>query len=155
MTTTETTTPEVAAEETDAYGAKGALADTSLTREEMLVYAIQDEYLAQGEYQAIVRTYGNVNPFSNIIESEQTHIDLLIGLFKTYGYTLPANTAADHIAVPSTLAACYTVGVNAEIDNIAMYERFLDEDLPEDIRDIFIRLRDGSENHLVAFENKA
>ncbi len=139
----------------NGYGAKGALADSELTQEEMLVYALQDEYLAKGEYEAVVKKFGNVNPFSNIIASEQTHIDLLLGLFAVYGYPVPENTAAQHISVPATLSECYTVGVNAEIDNIAMYEKFLGKSLPADISDVFIRLRDGSENHLAAFEKKA
>jgi hypothetical protein len=139
----------------NGYGAKGALADNELTQEEMLIYALQDEYVAKGEYEAVVGKFGNVNPFSSIIGSEQTHIDLLLGLFATYGYAVPENTAADHISVPTTLQECYTVGVNAEIDNIAMYEKFLGKSLPTDISDVFTRLRNGSENHLAAFEKKA
>ncbi|MCK5008763.1 MAG: DUF2202 domain-containing protein [Spirochaetales bacterium] len=39
------------------------------------------------------------------------------------------------------------------MDNIAMYESFLQEDLPEDVRDLFERLQQASENHLRAFRN--
>jgi len=35
-----------------------------------------------------------------------------------------------------------------------MYEQFLDADLSDDVRAVFIELRDGSKNHLAAFERK-
>jgi hypothetical protein len=34
-----------------------------------------------------------------------------------------------------------------------MYESFLKEKLPEDIKSVFVELRDASKNHLSAFEN--
>jgi hypothetical protein len=34
-----------------------------------------------------------------------------------------------------------------------MYESFLQEDLPADVRDLFQRLQSASENHLRAFRN--
>ena len=74
--------------DTADFGAKGAEGKTTLSVEQMLTYAIQDEYLAQ-----------------------------------------------------------------AEIDSIAMYESFLKTDLPEDVRDLFERLQQASENHLRAFRN--
>jgi hypothetical protein len=33
-----------------------------------------------------------------------------------------------------------------------MYEKFLDFDIPTDIRNVFTRLKDASLNHLAAFE---
>ena len=46
----------------EGYGAKGALADKDLTINDMLVYAVQDEYLALGEYQAIIEKFGEQRP---------------------------------------------------------------------------------------------
>ena len=38
-----------------------------------------------------------------------------------------------------------------EIENIAMYERFLQQELPKDVRQVFESLKNASENHLRAF----
>jgi len=139
--------------DTTTYGAAGAAADTSFTIEEMLMYAIQDEYLAKAEYEAIMDTFGVINPFSNIAKSEQTHINLLTPLFETYDVAMPQDTASDYTAVPATLAETFAIGVDAEVKNIAMYESFLATDLPDDIRLVFERLKNASESHLKAFEN--
>ncbi len=38
------------------------------------------------------------------------------------------------------------------MENIAMYERFLKTNLPDDVREVFSRLLAGSKNHLDAFK---
>jgi hypothetical protein len=43
--------------------------------------------------------------------------------------------------------------VQAEIDNIAMYESFLEKELPADVAGLFAELKRASENHLRAFQN--
>ena len=52
---------------------------------------------------------------------------------------------------PENIKTALEIGVQAELDNIAMYEAFLEEDLPEDVRDVFERLMAASKNHLEAF----
>ncbi|MBN2260574.1 MAG: DUF2202 domain-containing protein [Clostridiales bacterium] len=135
------------------YGSYGALEDTDYTIEEMLIYAIQDEYLAKAEYELIVVEFGITQPFENIIKAEENHISILIPLFESYNIEVPENTAADHIVLPETLKEIFEVGVEAEVNNIAMYEMFLTEDLPDDLISAFTFLRDGSESHLRAFQN--
>ena len=137
----------------DGFGAKGAEATTNPTIEQMLTYAIQDEYLARAEYELIIDKYGSIRPFSNIIKSEETHIDMLIPLFKTPGFPVPENTAAAHAVLPKDIKTALEIGIQAEIDNIAMYEKFLGMDLPDDVRDVFERLKNASGNHLRAFHN--
>ena len=137
------------------FGASAAMADTSLTLADMLTYALQDEYAAKAEYAAIQDAYGIVRPYSNIERSEDTHISLLKPLFTEYGISLPADDAASHVVLPSSLAQSYVIGVDAEIRNIAMYEAFLSRTLPEDVRTVFERLMSASESHLAAFENAA
>ncbi len=136
----------------DTYGSAEALLDESYTLEEMLVYAIQDEYMAQAEYQAIIDVYGEVRPFTNVILAEGTHIDLLLPLFETYGVVLPENTAAENVIIPDSITSALATGVQAEEMNIAMYEAFLaTPEIPEDVRSVFTYLRDASINHLEAF----
>jgi len=137
----------------DLFGAKGAQQATDPTLEQMLTYAIQDEYLARAEYEYIIGKFGSVRPFSNIVKAEETHIDLLKPLFEKYGFQLPADTAKDHLIVPKDLKEALETGVQAEIDNIAMYESFLVKTIPDDVRTVFERLKNASENHLRAFRN--
>jgi hypothetical protein len=126
--------------------------ETGFTLEEMLTYAIQDEYLAQAEYIAIIETFGEIRPFTNIVSAEQTHIDLLLPLFAAYGIEVPANTAADSVIIPDSITSALATGVEAEKANIAMYEAFLAQaDLPEDVAAVFTSLLNGSYNHLAAF----
>lgn len=141
--------------DTTTYGAASASTDTSYTLEEMLTYAIEDEYIARAEYELIMDEFGVLRPFSNIMKSEETHISLLTPLFEAYGIDMPADPSSHVIALPDTLAETFAVGVEAEINNIAMYEKFLATELPDDVRDVFERLKAASENHLKAFENGA
>ena len=52
-------------------GAIGALQDKEFTLNEMLEYAIEDEYLAQTEYDLIMKEFNVTRPFSNIIKSKE------------------------------------------------------------------------------------
>ena len=139
--------------ETSGYGAKGALNQSDVDLEAMLVYAIEDEYLAKAEYELIMANYGEMRPFSNIVRAEEQHIRYLIELFNTHGYAIPVDTAKDHVVLPQDLKSAFETGVKAEIDNIAMYEAFLEHELPDDVRDVFEQLKAASENHLGAFKN--
>lgn len=122
---------------------------------DMLNLAIQDEYAAYAEYELILDAYGSVNPFRSIINAESSHIDELTPLFATYGIALPVNDAADKTVLPISLDLAYDLGVQAEVNNIAMYDRFLQQELPDDVRAVFQELRDASVNHLNAFSRNA
>ena len=134
------------------WGSGSALTDESFTLEEMLTYEIQDEFTAKSEYIMIMNQFNVTNPFSNIYQSEETHISLLVPLFEVYQIEVPEDTSSEHLFDVESLQASFEIGVIAEINNIAMYNLFLSQDLPEDVEDVFIRLRDASENHLAAFE---
>lgn len=134
------------------FGAAGSREDESFTIEEMMQYAIEDEYLARQEYELILTEFGDIRPFANIIKAEETHIILMETLYATYNYSIPEDIAIDYTLIPSSLVEALEVGIEAEINNIAMYDMFLLEDLPDDIRETFIILRDGSISHLKAFE---
>jgi hypothetical protein len=142
---------------TASWGAAAAKKDESLTIESMLRYAIEDEYLAHAEYEAIMDTFGSQRPFSNIIKAEETHIALLRDEYAARKLPVPVDKGAGHVIVPATLKEAFTAGVNAEIENIAMYDRFLAESILSKtenagVRDIFVRLRDASKSHLSAFQ---
>ena len=134
------------------YGTYALSEDGTYTVEEMLVSAIQDEYLAQATYAAIIEAYGEVKPFSKIILAEQTHINLLLPLFEAYGIEVPVNDAAQYVVLPDSISSALSTGVQAETLNIAMYDTFLSQvDLPADVKTVFEYLQAASENHLAAF----
>jgi rubrerythrin len=140
----------------DAYGSAAVADGQTYTLEQMLTFAIQDEYAAQAEYRLILAAYGENNAFANIIDAEATHIEELTALFAAYGYALPANDAADRVSLPATLEEAYQTGVSAENANIAMYQNFLAQaGLPSDVRDVFADLQNASESHLTAFTRNA
>lgn len=134
------------------FGALGAFQDDAFTLEEMLTYAIQDEYLAMAEYTLILDEFNVTNPFTNIRKAEASHIAQLIPLFEARDLPVPVDTSDEHVVIPADLEDVFATGVQAEIDNIAMYDAFLAEDLPEDVRLVFEALRAASLNHLDAFQ---
>lgn len=134
------------------YGSMGALAASNLTVPQMLVYAMQDEYLAQARYDRIIQKFGNVRTFMRIKEAELRHITALQTLFQRYGIPLPQDQSQSYVTTPDSINDAYGAGVQGEINNIAMYDTFLAYPLPEDVGFVFTQLRNASQNHLAAFE---
>lgn len=136
------------------YGAAGAAAaaDSELTVGTMLSFALQDEYLARSEYQKTMTKFGERRPFSNIVKAEEQHIAWLVPLFGKYGVALPPDRGQELAQVPETFTAALLIGVDAEIANIDMYQRFLSRELPSDVSAVFEHLLAGSRNHLAAFQ---
>ena len=146
------TTEETPEENTSTWGSVSALEAVDYTLEEMLIYAIQDEYTARSEYEYLIETFDIEKPFTNIMASEENHIAMLVPLFTDYNIPLTEDTSSEHLIPIASLEDAFAIGVDAEILNIAMYNAFLTQDLPDDIEETFIKLRDASENHLAAFE---
>jgi len=118
--------------------------------EDMLILAITDEMVAKATYESIIETFGDIRPFTKIVLAEQTHIDLLLPLFETYGIQIPEVDVTD-IPVYGSVSEALAAGVEAEKANIAIYEAFLAQDLPEDVSLVFQNLMNASEHHLQAF----
>ncbi|KGP92187.1 hypothetical protein N780_01060 [Pontibacillus chungwhensis BH030062] len=134
------------------YGAKGALKDPRLTYEKALEYAIEDEYLAQERYNKVIQKYGQVFPFPKIQAAEKKHIEALTRLYNKANLSIPENQAKQYTAMPASIKVALQQAVQAEIDNIAMYNRFLEiKNLPPNATKVFTNLRDASKKHLVAF----
>lgn len=122
---------------------------------QVLRIAIYDEYHAYETYRKVIETFGNVLPFSNIIEAEIRHYQALIPLLEKYNVAVPIDNWYEKIELPNTLTECCEVGVAAEIDNIQMYDNLLlyVEEYP-DIQDVLFQLQAASyNNHLPAFRN--
>ena len=138
----------------EGYGAIGALSDEDLTLLDMLTYAVEDEYLAHGEYIEIMDRFDVDRPYGNIARSEEMHLSFLSEVYGSYGIPFPEDTSSDHLIIPESLLEAAETGVQAEIDNIAMYEKFMTYDLPENIYTVFEALMKGSESHLLAFQKQ-
>lgn len=122
--------------------------------EQILQIAIYDEFKAYETYSKIIESFGNINPFINIKESEAVHYSMLIKLAEKYGVEVPINDWKDKIEIPNNLIECYELGVAGEIENIAMYNNLLTNSTKSDITDILFRLQAASfNNHLPAFRS--
>jgi hypothetical protein len=141
------------------YGNKAAALDTELSIEDMLRYALEDEYMAHAEYTAVLAEFGTVKPFDSILNAEETHIAAVKRACTTHHITVPPDEGAAYAVVPADLTEALKTGVQAELDNIAMYERFLSDDKlagadTADISRLFRSLKRASENHLQAFRKQ-
>lgn len=122
-----------------------------------LLAALDDEYKAHATYAVTMDAFGQVRPFSNIINAEARHIEMVKSLLTKYGVEIPANpyTGAKSPAKPASLLEACKTGVTAEIDNAKLYDNDI---LPAvaaypDISSVMKQLRDASQNnHLAAFQ---
>jgi rubrerythrin len=119
----------------------------------MVLEALNDEYKARAFYRQVIKTFGPVRPFSNIVEAEDSHARALERLCARYEIPLPTDEWDRTLQPPSSILEACRLGVEGEIENIAMYERFLGETDVPDVRALFQRLQARSrEAHLPAFE---
>lgn len=120
--------------------------------QQILDEALDDEYLAQATYRAVIAKFGEVRPFVNIVEAEGRHARALLGLYERYGLTPPDDPWAGKIEAPETLLEACEAGVQAEIDNAEMYDRLLAHAEQADVVEVLRNLQRASqERHLPAF----
>lgn len=126
--------------------------DEDYTIGEMLEYAIQDEYAARHEYEIIIEDFGEQSPFVSILAAEESHIESLTTVYNNNGYVIPQDESDSRVIHPASILEALETGIQAEVNNIALYDAFLEvEDLPDDIRSVFEMLKAGSESHLESF----
>ena len=130
-----------------------------------LIFMVEEEKLARDVYSTLYTKTG-LNQFKNINKAEQTHMDLLRGLLKTYGIKDPTIGKAVGKFNNASLAALYkkliadgsvslvaalNVGIAVEEKDIADIKMILKTKLPVDVKYVMDRLISGSYNHLAAF----
>jgi hypothetical protein len=128
-----------------------------LKAEQALIAALEDEYKARATYYAVIARFGAVRPFTSIVKAEESHVSALKTLFYRYEVDVPVDDFAGKVQAPVTLAASCSLGVQAEIDNAALYDDLLAAVAGyDDIIAVFQNLRDASlYNHLPAFQRCA
>jgi hypothetical protein len=119
-----------------------------------LASALADEYKAEATYQKVLDTFGaETKPFSNIINAEIKHSTKIKELYEKYALDIPENELYNSIPEFETVANACSAGVQAEIENIALYDELNTKIDNEDIKVIFVSLKRASqESHLPAFE---
>jgi hypothetical protein len=130
-----------------------------------LQYLVEEEKLARDVYAYLAANVTSMK-FANIARSEQTHMDLIAGVLKSYNYYNPTLVRKAGVFRDASLQSLYNdliskgkvgiieafqVGVAIETLDINDLEEMLDETMPADIKYALERLLAGSKNHLAAF----
>lgn len=129
----------------------------SAAEKEVLVTALagpDGEYAAHAGYAAILKKFGEVQPYASIIKAEENHIAALERQFDKYGIAIPTNQFAGSVTAPATLEEAAKAAVAGEERNVAMYNEALKKvsGRPDLVR-VFTHLRDASQNaHAPAFK---
>lgn len=137
-------------------------ADLSDDAKSALHAALEDEYHAEAVYEAVIDTFGQVRPFSNVVMSERQHQSMLVDLYEQYDLKVPENPYANGTKsigeMPGSLTEACQISVAAEVANRGLY---VDDLLPKvaaypDITQVMTILSDASQyRHLPAFERCA
>ena len=146
--------------------AQAATPTVSATTKAQLLYLVEEEKLARDVYAALDAV--SVSPkFKNISGSEQTHMDAVAVLLKTYGIKNPTIGKAAGEFTDKSLTALYKTlvakGKLSELDAISVGILIEEKDLADlaklsktvkktDIKTAIAFLKKGSENHLAAFQ---
>jgi hypothetical protein len=121
--------------------------------ESILLADVQDEYRAEAIYARVLADFGDVRPFANVIWAERRHGAAVEALLTARGIALPAravtiDTAPRFATFREACAGAY----QAEVDNVALYDSQLGQDLPADVVAVLRANRDASlYNHMPAF----
>lgn len=118
--------------------------------------ALYDEYEARAFYLRVVEAFGEQAPFSNIIRSEERHIEQLYKLCDRFGIPRPLDPFMQELRVePTWLANCLRA-VDAELCNANLYTDLLQFVVEPEVINTFQRLQSASlNNHLPAFQQAA
>ena len=116
---------------------------------------IQDEYRAEAIYRGVLLDFGaEIRPFANIVPAEVWHAKAVAGLFTARGLPVPLSLwSPANVPRFTNLRAACAAAVQAEVENIALYDSQLSATLPEDVLRVLQSNRAASvNNHLPAFQ---
>jgi hypothetical protein len=131
----------------------GYVEDLSPSEVDALLMALEDEYKAWSVYDQVIDNLDAGRPFTNIQRAEEKHIAALVTLFDYYGLDIPPNEWPGNVPTFDTLADACEAGVQAEIDNAALYDELFNMVDNADILRVFQALQRASQTkHLPALE---
>jgi hypothetical protein len=151
-----------------APGASAAVTARPTTAQKLqLQYLVEEEKLARDVYAYLAANVTS-QKFSNIMKSEQTHMDNVAVILKKYNFFNPTLTRAAGVFRDQELQALYNeltekgsasvaeafaVGIAIEELDISDLKKMLKAtSMPADMRDMMERLLKASYNHLAAFQ---
>lgn len=124
----------------------------NINLEAVLLEALDDERRAEAIYGAVIEKFGKVRPFVNIIEAERRHSAAIERQMTRLGFAIPANQWQGKCMAPATLAEACRMAIEAEVENIALYDRLLPAIADASVRQVLQNLQNASrDNHLPAF----
>jgi hypothetical protein len=137
----------------------------TLAQKLQLQYLVEEEKLARDVYLYLAENVTSAK-FTNIARSEQTHMDQIGVVLKTYNFFNPTITRAPGVFRDKTLqalyntliaqgstdvAAAFQVGRDIENRDIKDLQVMLKSTMPADMKLALDNLLKGSYNHLAAF----
>ena len=150
---TQTSPTQSSSTQTSPTQAGTAAASADAAIKAALLEAINEEYKAHATYQAVIDKFGQVAPFVNIVNSEQSHIDAWKTLLTKYGIAIPSDPFLGKVTAPASVSEACKVGVAAETEDVALYDRLMKTVSAADILAVMQQQRTVSqENHLPAFQ---
>lgn len=118
--------------------------------------ALDDEQRAWAIYNQVLRDFGEVAPFVHIREAEARHQQALEALFHLHGLPVPENPWPGRVPRYASLEEACLAGVQAEVDNAALYDRLLVSTSRPEILAVYRNLQEASQQrHLEAFRRCA
>lgn len=130
-----------------------------------LQYLVEEEKLARDVYTYLAANVTS-QKFSNILKSEQTHMDYIAALLVKYNFFNPTLTRSAGVFRNQDLqslynqltaegsastAAAFGVGVKVEELDISDLQKMMTNPMPADMKAALDVLLKGSQNHLAAF----
>ncbi len=147
--------------------APGASAVTTLTttQKSQLKYLIEEEKLARDVYTYLAANVTTFK-FANIARAEQTHMNYVAAVLKTYNVWNPTTNRKAGVFFNQEIQGLYNeliasgsvgfleafeAGVTIETVDIASLKELLLQDSPVNVKTMLNTLLNGSQNHLAAF----
>jgi hypothetical protein len=121
----------------------------------MVNYTIQYEYLAQGECELVLDTFGpKEKPFMQLSSQKAKQQAKLKEIYDLYSIDFPIDDSKEYLVIPKTLLEAAQLGVEQETNSIAMYDAFLKEELPDAISVLFTKFRGSCETNLNKYQTR-
>lgn len=125
--------------------------ESDATVTQALNATLEDESKAFNFYQKVLDKMDSPI-FTRISQAEERHLNRLKDLMAEYDLT-PVDLKDDATRVAKeTLSENLQLAIEIEKEDIALYEKYLAQALPDDVQLVFEQLKRASERHLEAFE---
>lgn len=134
-----------------SQGAPAPGTDAAIAWEALM--SVEGEYAAAASYQAVIDTYGNVEPYTTILEAELRHVNALVNQLQRMGVAVPANPYLGKLVAPASLTDAALAWAEGEVHNVAMYDSLISQSSDSRLSRVLGNLRRVSlEVHLPLFE---